>query len=53
MGELQPGPGVKVLEARALTFQGLLEMRQETSKSLKVKIIHLPIIEKLGRDIRL
>ena len=44
---------MQVLEMRALTFQSLLKMRQETSKSLKVKIIHLSIIEELRRDIRL
>lgn len=51
MVELQSGPVVKLLEVRALTFQSLLEMRRKTSESLKVKIIHLPIIEELGRDI--
>lgn len=42
---------MQALEMRALTFQSLLKMRQETSKPLKVKIIHLPIIEELRRDI--
>lgn len=44
---------MRILEMRALTFQSFLKMRQETPKSLKVKIIHLPIIEELRRDIRL
>lgn len=36
-----------------LTFKGLSKVREEAPKALKVKVVHLAIVEDLGWDISL